>query len=56
MRFIAMSGSWLNLFDLNFGIIQSQAIRHGTFVSVKDLIAEITRFMNGWNQRCEPFT
>lgn len=32
-----------------------QAIRRGTFRTVKDLIGAITRFIDGWNDRCEPF-
>jgi hypothetical protein len=40
----------------NFGIITRQAIRRGTFTSVKDLIAAIERFIDGWNQRRHPFT
>ena len=27
----------------------------GTFTSVKDLIAAIEIFIDGWNERCEPF-
>ena len=36
-------------------IITRQAIRRGTFTSVKDLIAAIETFIDGWNERCEPF-
>jgi hypothetical protein len=32
-----------------------RAIRRGTFTRVKDLIAAIETFVDGWNQRCEPF-
>ena len=39
-----------------FGIITRQAICRGTFTSVKDLIAAIGTFINGWNERCEPLT
>jgi len=31
------------------------AIRRGTFTSVKDLVAAIMRFIDGWNERCHPF-
>jgi hypothetical protein len=41
--------------EIFFGIITRQAIRRGTFTSVKDLIAAIRRFIDGWNQRCQPF-
>jgi hypothetical protein len=47
--------SWLNLVEIFFGIITRQAIRRGTFDSVADLIAAITGFINGWNERCQPF-
>jgi hypothetical protein len=30
--------------------------RRGTFTSVKDLIAAIETFIDGWNERCPPFT
>jgi hypothetical protein len=36
--------------------ITRQAIRRGTLTSVKDLIAAIETFINGWNERCQPFT
>ena len=49
------SGSWLNLVEVWFGIIEKQAIRRGTFGSVKDLNAKIRAFIDGWNDRCHPF-
>jgi transposase len=55
LHFTPTSGSWLNLVEIFFGIITRQAIRRGTFGSVKDLIAAIERFIDGWNDRCEPF-
>jgi transposase len=55
MHFTPTSGSWLNLVEVFFGIITRQAIRRGTFTSVKDLIAAIEAFIDGWNERCEPF-
>ena len=41
--------------EIFFGIITRQAIRRGTFTSVKDLIAAIGTFIDGWNDRCHPF-
>jgi hypothetical protein len=32
-----------------------QAIRRGSFTSVKDLIVAIETFIDGWNDRCQPF-
>ncbi len=56
LHFTPTSGSWLNMVEIFFGIITRQAIRRGTFTSVKDLMKAITRFIDGWNDRCEPFT
>ena len=56
MHFTPTSGSWLNMVEIFFGIITRQAIRRGTFTSVKDLIAAIETFIDGWNERCQPFT
>jgi transposase len=55
LHFTPTSGSWMNMVEIFFGIITRQAIRRGTFTSVKDLVAAIRRFIDGWNDRCEPF-
>ncbi len=55
LHFTPTSGSWLNLVEVFFGIITRQAIRRGTFKSVKDLIGAIRCFVDGWNDRCHPF-
>jgi transposase len=49
-------GSWLNLVEVFFAIIERQALRRGDFASVQELMAAIRRFCDGWNQRCRPFT
>jgi transposase len=56
MHFTPTSGSWLNMVEIFFGIITRQAIRRGTFTSVKDLIGAIETFIDGWNEHCQPFT
>jgi len=56
LHFTPTSGSWLNLVEVFFSIITRQTIRRGSFASVKDLIAAIRRFIDGWNDRCHPFT
>ena len=56
MHFTPTSGSWLNMVEIFFGIITRQAIRRGTFTSVKDLITAIETYIDGWNERCQPFT
>jgi transposase len=55
MHFTPTSASWMNMVEIFFGIITRQAIRRGTFTSVKDLIGAIETFIAGWNERCEPF-
>jgi transposase len=47
--------SWLNMVETFFSIITRQAIRRGSYTSVKDLIAKIGQFIDGWNDRCQPF-
>jgi len=49
------SGSWLNLVEVWFGIIERQAIRRGTFGSARDLMIKIRAFITGWNARKHPF-
>jgi transposase len=56
VHFTPTSGSWLNMVEIFFGIITRQAIRRGTFDSVRELTDAIRRFIDGWNERCEPFT
>ena len=56
VHFTPTSGSWLNLVEVWFGIIERQAIHRGTFPSVRDLMIKIRTFINGWNDRCQPFT
>ena len=57
VHFTPTSGSWLNLVEVWFGIIerQCQAIHRGTFTSVHDLNKKIRTFVDGWNDRCHPF-
>ncbi len=55
VHFTPTSGSWLNLVEVWFGIIERQAIHRGSFGSVKDLNAKIRSFIDGWNDRAHPF-
>ena len=41
--------------EIFFGVITRQAIRRGSFDSVRELVEAIRRFIGGWNERCEPF-
>ena len=56
VHFTPTSGSWLNLVEVWFGIIERQAIHRGTFSSVRDLMTKIRAFITGWNDRSHPFT
>jgi transposase len=55
VHFTPTSGSWLNLVEVWFGIIERQALHRGTFGSVKDLNVKIRAFIDGWNDRAHPF-
>ena len=55
VHFTPTSGSWLNLVEVWFGIIERQAIRRGSFTSVRDLMIKIRAFITGWNRRKHPF-
>jgi len=55
LHFTPTSGSWLNM-EIFFAIITRQAIRRGTFHSVKDLETAIGTYIDGWNERAHPFT
>ena len=56
LHFTPTGCSWLNMAGIFFGIITRQAIRRGTFRSVKDLTAAIGTFIDACNDRCQPFT
>ena len=47
--------SWLNQVEIWFNIITQQAIRRGTFRSVKDLIHKIQLFVDRYNKDSKPF-
>ena len=55
VHFTPTSGSWLNLVEVWFSIIDRQAIRRGVFPSVHELTIKIRAFIEGWNRRKHPF-
>ena len=55
VHFTPTSGSWLNMVEIWFGIIERQAIHRGSFPSVRDLMVKIRAFITGWNRRKHPF-
>jgi transposase len=45
---------WLRLVEVSLGIITQQAIRRGTFASVRNLIEALGALTDGWQDRPEP--
>jgi transposase len=55
LHFTPTSASWMNQIETWFGILTRQAIRRGSFESVRALIAAIERFTRAWNTGATPF-
>jgi transposase len=55
-HFTPTGSSWLNQIETWFGIITQQAIRRGTFGSVRQLINTINTYITNWNQDSQPFS
>ena len=55
LHFTPTSASWLNLVERWFALITSQAIRRGSFDSVRRLERAITRWLTYWNEIATPF-
>ena len=54
-HFTPTSASWMNQVETWFGILTRQAIRRGSFRSVRELVAAIERFTREWNAGATPF-
>lgn len=55
LHFTPTSCSWLNLVECFFSIITRQAIRRGSYRSVRELTAAIGAFVDNWNEHPHPF-
>jgi len=55
-HFTPTSASWMNQVETWFGILTRQAIRRGSFRSVRELVAMIETFTRSWNEGSSPFT
>jgi transposase len=55
-HFTPTSASWMNQVETWFSILTRQAIRRGSFESVRALSAAIERFTREWNAGATPFT
>jgi transposase len=54
-HFTPVGSSWLNQVEIWFGIITRQAIRRGTFNSVRLLTQTIGNYISSWNEESAPF-
>ena len=55
MHYTPTYSSWLNQVEIWFNLITQQAIRRGTFHSVKDLTKKINAFVVQYNPKSKPF-
>jgi transposase len=55
LHFVPTSCSWLNLVECFFSIITRQAIRRGSYTSVRQLTDTIGTFIDHWNDHPHPF-
>jgi transposase len=54
-HFTPTSASWLDQVETWFSVLTRQAIRRGSFGSVKELVARIDAFTSSWNAGATPF-
>jgi transposase len=54
-HFTPTSASWLNMVEIWFSILTKQQVRRGVYHDVPELIAAIAYFIDGYNQRAQPF-
>jgi putative transposase len=56
VHFTPTYSSWLNQVEIWFNRITQQAIRRGTFRSVKELVQKIDHYVQNSNRLARPFT
>jgi transposase len=54
-HFTPTSASWMNMVEIWFSILTKQQVRRGIYHDVPELIAAIDTFIEGYNQRAQPF-
>ena len=54
-HFTPTSASWLNMIEIWFSILTKQQVRRGVYHDVPELIAAIEHFIEGYNERAQPF-
>jgi putative transposase len=55
VHFTPTYASWLNQVEIWFNRITQQAIRRGTFRSVKELVEKIDHYVQNFNRQAQPF-
>jgi DDE superfamily endonuclease len=56
VHFTPTHASWMNMVEAWFSMAERQAIHRGSYRSVRELVAAIRAYIDGWNQRAHPFT
>ena len=54
-HFTPTSASWMNMVEIWFSILTKQQVRRGIYHDVPELIAAIEHFIDGYNERAQPF-
>jgi transposase len=54
-HFTPTSASWMNMVEIWFSILTNQQVRRGTYHDVPELINAIEYFIDGYNERAQPF-
>lgn len=54
MHFTPTYSSWLNQVERSFALITDEAIRRGSFTSVKQLVHCIDHFVSNYKEQCRP--
>ena len=54
-HFTPTSASWMNMVEIWFSILTSQQVRRGVYRDLPELIAAIEHFIDGYNERAQPF-
>ncbi len=54
-HFTPTSASWMNMVEIWFSILTKQQVRRGVYHDVPELIAAIEMFIEGYNERAQPF-
>jgi transposase len=54
-HFTPTSASWMNMIEIWFSILTKQQVRRGVYHNVPELINAIEHFIEGYNERAQPF-